>query len=174
MPIHKNEAIIQAPRNVIVLLVQYLAIVPFGGAFVLILVPLLSRFPRNNYDAILLILLILPFLIIGSALLYFPEKYRTSCVYDKGNNLLRKVKNNKDILVCDLNGVNSILLRIMKEYIGVRIEVLLEEANDNIELYCENNYLNYTQWIAFAKKLSKVTSLPLKEDFRQFSNFRGL
>jgi hypothetical protein len=161
-----NEVILQAPRSIIVFLFQYMAIIPICTAFGFILLPLLSTSPSNSYDIIILFLLILFFLLVGFAMLYFPQKQRTICVYDKKNNVLRKIQKNKNLLTCDLNGINKIILRINKKDIGVNIEVLLEKANDSIELYREHDYLSYKQWIVFANKLAGLTSLPLKEDFR--------
>jgi hypothetical protein len=165
MTMQNNEVILQAPKSFSVFFVQYMAIVPFCTAFGFILLPLLSMSPSNSYDIVILFLLILFFLLIGFTMLYFSQKQRTICVYDKNNNVLKKVKKNKNILTCDLNGTNKIILKIIKKDLGVNIKVFLEKTNDTIELYCEQNYLSYKQWIVFANKLARVTSLPLKEDF---------
>jgi|WetSurSiteA1Bulk_404760.scaffolds.fasta_scaffold95266_1 hypothetical protein len=166
MTIQKNEVILQAPRSFFIFSVQYMAIVPFCTAFGFILLPLSSSPSSHSNDKIILFLLILFFLVIGFAMLYFSQKQKTICVYDKHNNVLKKLKKNINILSCDLNGVKKIILKITKKDIGVNIQVLLEKENDNIELYCEQNYLSYKQWVVFANKLAKITSLSLEEDFR--------
>gem|GEM_PF-6861129 len=160
----KKRVVVNAPRSFIVFCVQYMAVVPFCTAFGFMLLPVLSKPISNSDDFITLFSLISFFMVIGFALLYFPQKQRTICIYDKNSNVLKKIKRNKIILTCNLIDTNKIILKIIKQDIGVNIKILLEKTNNNIELYCEQNYLSYKQWIVFANKLAEVTSLPLKED----------
>jgi hypothetical protein len=161
MTMQNNEFTFKAPRSFFVFFIQYMAIIPFCTAFGFSLLPLLSM-PSNSSDIVILLLLIVLLLIIGFALLYFPQKHRTLCVYDKTKNVLKKIKG-KNILTYDLDGITKILLIIIKKNIGVNIIISLVKNNNTIELYSAHNYLSYTQWVMFANKLAKATSLPLME-----------
>lgn len=158
----KNGIVLKAPRSFIVFFIQYLSIVPFGTAFSLIILLFLSKANSNICDIIILFALVIFFLVIGSLLLYFPQKQISKCFYDRNNKVLKKVRRNNVILTCDLNSIIRIILNITKESIGVNIKLLFEKSDGNrIELYDEQNYLSVRQWLLFAGKLSNITSLRL-------------
>ena len=161
----EEKMILRAPRNFIIFFIQYMAIVPFCTAFGFIILPFLSKTDNNIYDIISLFLIVAFFLVVGILLLYFPQNHRAICIYDRNNKVLSKSRKNNVFLTCDLSSVNKILLRITKEDIGVNIKVLLEKSENNwIELYVEQSYLGYKQWMLFANKLSNITSLPLETE----------
>lgn len=159
-----DKIVIRSPRSFVIFLFQYMAIVPFGTAFALILLPLLSESSNNIFDILILSSIIIPLLIVGFLLLYFPQKNKTNIIYNKEKNILEKIKKNTIILSCDLNTIKTFILKNIKKDIGVESKVILENRNgDFIVLYNEKSYFGYNQWDVFAERLSTVTGLPLNK-----------
>ena len=160
----KNEIVVRAPRSFVIFLFQFFAIVPFGTAFGLILLPFLSKSSNNLIDILILSLIIISLFLIGFSMLYFPQKNRSTIIYDKENRVLKKIKKGKAILSCDLNSAEAFILNNIKQELGVKSELILDKGNgDIVHLYNENSYFGYIQWESFAEKLSNITGLPLKK-----------
>ena len=111
----KNEIVVRAPRSFIIFLFQFFAIVPFGTAFGLILLPFLSKSSNNLLDILILSSVIILLFAIGFSMLYFPQKNISTVIYDKENRVLKKIKKGEAILSCDLNSAEAFILKNIKE-----------------------------------------------------------
>lgn len=163
----KNKKIIFAPRSLGVFLIQYMSIAPLGTVLIMLFVVIFSESPANYKDILILFFaFILPLLTIAFIMLYFPNKYLTRIVFDDDKNLLSKIKKRAEAENFDLGVVKAIVSKTIKTNPGCKYNLVFEEAGNNSQIiFNEDTPFGAGRWEKFSKKLSKITSVPLKKEF---------
>ncbi len=167
----KNIKALYAPRSLAIFLVQYFAFVPIitaVTAFLAICIKEISNPPRINYSdlSVFFGIFALPLLIIGFFMLYYPQKYRTRIVFDSERQTIKKLKEGIDPQEFNLNEAKLIISKTIKTLPGCKFYLAIEDHQGNTKnIFEEDTFMGGKNWEAFAKKVSEMTNLALKQEY---------
>lgn len=160
-----NNKLLISPGSLRIFLVQFMSIVPFGIAFSLILLPIISTASASFNDYLILSALIAPLLLIGAVMLYIPHTYKYRIYFDDEINEL-KIKRKKQILSnIKTDSINHILSQKIKTHPGCRYKLVIKKnGNDFVTIFDEKTPFGTSKWDSFAEKLSNLVNIPLEKE----------
>jgi hypothetical protein len=165
----ENKKILFTPRSMGIFLVQYFASVAIITSFSIIFIVITSPAHAGYGDHVILIGgFIIPPLLAGFLMLYLPQQYRTSIIFDGDTKLLQKIKKGTVPQQFNLTNAQVIIAKIIKTMPGCKFVLIIENASDDSKpIFREdtNPTFGAKNWLAFGAQLSKITGLPLKKEY---------
>ncbi len=158
----KKNVTINAPRTLKIFLIQYMSIVPFATAIIILFIITTSNTSSSLNDLLLIgFAFILPLFFIGFSMLYFPQQFKIVLIFDRNNNILHKVKK-KEEQSFNIETARSLNSKIIKTNYICKYNLILEDnENDSQMLFNENIPFGLGHWEEFTENLSKILNLPL-------------
>jgi len=160
-----NSKAILTPRTLGIFLLQSMSLVPFTMALAyingIIYAVTTSNTSFKFEDAILVLIPVM----IGSAILYFPQKNRTQVVINSDKKTLIIIKKGAVQKQIDTGNVKSIISKTIKTMPGCKHLLIFDKGSDLVTLFDEDTPFSSSHWGNFSEKLSAITNLPLKKEF---------
>ncbi len=160
-----NSKAIPTPRTLRIFLLQSMSLVPFTVALVFINGIIYAITTSNTSFKFEDAILVLIPLMIGYAILYFPQKNRTQVVFNEDKKTLIIIKKGAVLQQLDISNVKSIISKTIKTMPGCKHMLIFDKRSDLVTLFDENTPFSARHWENFSEKLSLITNLPLKKEF---------
>lgn len=134
---------------------------------IILILVIFTESSTKPVDILILFLgFILPLLLISFSMLYFPNKYLTRYIFDVEKKLLSKIKMGSKTEKIDLVSVQSIVSKTIKTNPGIKYNLVFEGNDNNSRILLnEDTPFGSNHWIDFAERLSKITGLPLRNEY---------
>ena len=160
-----NSKVIPTPRTLGIFLFQSMSLVPFAVALIFINGIIYAVTTSNTSFKFEDAILVLIPLMIGYAILYFPQKNRTQVVFNGDKKTLIIIKKGAVLQQLDTSNVKSIISKTIKTMPGCKHMLIFDKGSDLVTLFDENTPFSARHWEIFSEKLSLITNLPLKKEF---------
>ena len=160
-----NSKAIPTPRTLGIFLLQSMSLVPFSVALIFINGIIYAVTTSNTSFKFEDAILVLIPLILGYAMLYFPQKNRIRVVFNGDKKTLIIIKKDSVLQQIDTSNVKGIISKTIKTMPGCKHVLIFDEGSDLVTLFTEDTPFSSGHWGNFSEKLSLITNLPLKKEF---------
>jgi hypothetical protein len=160
-----NYKVLTAPGSLPIFLFQFMAIVPFGTAIPLIMLPITTTSSVSFNDLLILSALIVLLLLIGVGMLYIPYTYKYRVCFDVQKNEL-KIKRKMFILnIIKIDSTTHIVAQKIKTNLGCRFKLIIRKNGTDVDtIFNEKTPFGTGKWESFADNLSSLVNIPVEKE----------
>ncbi|MGD0843559.1 MAG: hypothetical protein ABSA06_04225 [Geobacteraceae bacterium] len=159
----KNTTIINAPRSIVVLFIQYMAASFTFTALILVIMPFYEQ--ASLKDTLGSFQISIPMLVIPLAILFIVQQFITRLNFNAERRILTKVKLGDVIAEYDLTEAHQIISKRVYTRPGFKYSMYTEDSQGQHQLlFDEDSLFGGTHWVKLSEKLSEVTGIPLKQE----------